>query len=145
MIATPGVATRYPDLMLASVCMICQRGAGGGVAVGALDGDVCLGCARRLGHFVLTADHPTLSSIWTHARPRNLASPVAVAAAETHADLARAYLDMGLLADALEDAARALLLDPDARAAGLALECIFDARLFSGDGLARLRALLFLV
>ena len=110
-------------------------------------GHVCAGCARRAA--ALAAEPGTLNRIWEVAEqlPGGVASTrdelrktSASVDAKTHAELALAYNDMGLLAEAIEEAIVAILTSTDEDFPEAAAWVLFES--LTGDRLARLRTAL---
>ena len=112
-----------------------------------LDAWMCLRCVRNLGR-TIASEGRALNGIWkcsfeslppfsvhSTAHERRLE-------AETHADLANAFSEMGLVADSIRNAARSLVLDSSYDSAVMAFGIIFDQTKLTRGGLAQLRLLL---
>lgn len=101
---------------------------------------VCPPCAKRVAERIAESDPRSLSPVW-RAHPAARACTGA-ADAEVHADLALAYLEMGLLSDALTEAAEVLGRGATP-AATVAVDVLFNERLAHPNALEGLRRLLF--
>ena len=102
----------------------------------------CGPCAETIARFVLDGPPEDVERIWIRARDvalmRSRLASGAAATPRVHADLALAYRDMGLMGDALVEAAAAVVSDRSIDATE-----VLVSELVGGPDLAnRLRALL---
>ena len=126
----------------ASSCVLCDRESFDVLRVFPGDLVFCESCPRRVGDFIFTGDSRSLDRIWkasvTSRRPA-----IEPADAVTHADLALAYLEMGLLQEALMEAAGVLSAGIVTTAALDALRVVFSERLAQRNAITQLRKLIF--
>lgn len=124
-------------------CEICGRSAE--------YGPICAGCAKEAAHLLLSDPSTMLATVWRGAlqaaEPNAARRPAETGAgtetARAHADLAHAFLDMGMGLDALLHAARAIL-DPGSRRDSMrdAITVFLDERLGGRKVTERLREVL---
>ncbi len=125
---------------------------------------LCATCGSRLGAFISQASDEKLDLIWKVGGEATTATASSsdfvewdrelkefvravdeaeIGDAETHADLSRAYLEMGLRRDALREAGVAVAVASAKGVPPVAFAVIFDDKLVRVGGLALLRDALF--
>ena len=96
------MAKVYVPMIAQDLCIVCHDGPCH------WESTMCLECIMACVRFLCTAPSAEVLRVWRELRDWRTPVLDEPGSSETHADLAAAYLDMGLLTDALKEATQAL-------------------------------------